>query len=454
MMHDLDEQLAAFGRYLDDLEDSRIDAVLTPMPADHHSRRVWVLRAAVVVAVLAAAAVVTLLLPDRDSRVESPSEPSRWVTIPDPDGLFTPSTGSGDGTAPGGSTSLDSIRVESIASTTRGLVAVGAETTNDTTVGAVWQSDDGIEWTRLAHDPSFGTARFTGAPGPTLRDVAEHDGRIAVLGYWPNDEIGRAWWSDDLETWASTRLPASSSRSFPQAVALTGGDAGFVAVGGGIWTSPDAEHWTAADVDSDGIFFSDVAFVDDRYVAAGTTLQGRLAVWTSTDGMRWTLSTVDNAADEAPSSGWYAVAAYGDVVLVVATGHDDDAAQPEPAVWRSTDGASTWQKVEGMIAPRDPNQYVADVIVGTTDGFVAIAHRHSSQGEMNVEFRSTDGLTWASTSLDVRGWRSDAVAFEDGVVAVGQQAEPQAIGTSPQAQAEFGDEYALMLSASIWVTNS
>lgn len=148
----------------------------------------------------------------------------------------------------------------SIYSVTRGgpgLVAVGdVDASAATSAGcmidcpdanaAVWTSVDGVEWTRVPHDPSvFGTPEI----GTEILDVAVGESGLVAVGGVGDDFLSPGWISTDGLTW--TRMPSDpelfdGDESMNSVIATPDG---FVAVGqetgrAAAWYSPDGATWT------------------------------------------------------------------------------------------------------------------------------------------------------------------------------------------------------------------
>ncbi len=175
-----------------------------------------------------------------------------------------------------------------------GLVAVGAYNATIETVegcsaenpemwaecpepnAAVWTSVDGVEWSRVPHDPAvFGTPEI----GSDIFDVAVGESGLVAVGGTPADGA-MSWISTDGLTW--TRMPSDpglfNGDEGMNGVVNTG--EGFVAVGqeadrAAAWYSADGVTWTQMNA-SDEAFggpmtsaMMDVAVIDLGLVAVG-----------------------------------------------------------------------------------------------------------------------------------------------------------------------------------------
>ena len=216
-----------------------------------------------------------------------------------------------------------------------GLVAVGSAGWDSVTLevgearfltrrvsrnAVVWTSPDGINWTRIPHDPEvfgdFGSGMSNVTVGGSgLVAVGEFEGSPAV------------WTSPDGITW-------SAHPHGKRMADVVAGGPGLVAVGrfcpGGdcreaharVWTSPDGKTWTLVPYDED-VFGGPndhqemwaVVAVGDDLVAVGSS------VWTSFDGVTWSKILVD------PSFEMWSVVVGEDGLVAVGSADDN------PAIW-------------------------------------------------------------------------------------------------------------------------
>jgi hypothetical protein len=205
-------------------------------------------------------------------------------------------------------------------------------------------------------------------------------------------------WPDIVWTTADG-IASSDPGEGEQAVAVTVGPQGFVAVGyrdemggrGGLaWFSPDGTTWArvGGDATFDGVEMLDVAPGPVGFVALGMAASGvgdrpHAVFFHSPNGRTWKrLPDVGGAEETYPS--FLAGGARG----VVAVGIDDTGTT---VIWRSTDGTSFQRDTL-----TDP---VVDELTdphASPEGYVALG----SENEPPVLLRSKDARTWTDSPID------------------------------------------------------
>ncbi len=186
-----------------------------------------------------------------------------------------------------------------------GLVAVGAYNATIETVegcsaenpemwvecpesnAAVWTSVDGVEWSRVPHDPAvFGTPEI----GSEIFDVAVGESGLVAVGGTPADGA-MAWISTDGLTWIPMPSDPGLFNGDEGMNAVVNAGEGFVAVGqeadrAAAWYSADGVTWTQMNA-SDEAFggpmtsaMMDVAVVGPGLVAVGWEW-GESSGWTA-----------------------------------------------------------------------------------------------------------------------------------------------------------------------------
>jgi hypothetical protein len=149
--------------------------------------------------------------------------------------------------------------------------------------GAVWTSDDGHSWKKVAD-----VALDEG----TLSDVAVASDTTVVAGF--DVSGGKIWTARGNKDFVRVDNEGFAAATI-QGVAATGD--GFVAVGRGLdgqqvvaWTSQDGVTWNRQDLAPEMFApdeeINELATVGERIFAVGSTPQGG-AVWTSQDGLSW-----------------------------------------------------------------------------------------------------------------------------------------------------------------------
>jgi hypothetical protein len=171
-----------------------------------------------------------------------------------------------------------------------GFVAWGA----DGLRAAIFHSDDGTVWTRVATGPSLESAEVT--------DVKPYRGGFVAVGAHipaspprsprivggPDLSTAAAWWSPDGRSWA-----AASTEAGPGLRSLDVGAAGLLAMGGSscggcvgpgiVWQSDDGRHWRRIGADAT----TSPAYASDGARIVRFDPQGTGDVSSSTDGITW-----------------------------------------------------------------------------------------------------------------------------------------------------------------------
>lgn len=419
-MIDLDDQLTAYSRYLDDVERPLVPEVPLDGPHDapaRTSRRRFLSMSAAAAVTLAGGAVITRLATRGDgsrSSNLSPLDPD-WKLVPDPDGLFLPAPMRDDmveGASP------NAITITGVAETSFGLIAVGSEQRDLIRYNAIWRSDDAITWERLPNNEDFGTTEFTGASARILGNIVEFDGRLI------GSDSSNFWWTDDLEHWDSVTIPvASSLPSGFQATSVAAGPPGVVAASFGLWFSPDGADWQVVDGYGDltTAYTNGAAFLGDRFVVAGST-RSELLVLTSADGRQWSSTELPGGDGDTP----IALAGADGALVVLGAEFEEDTGWVRAIAWVSADRGSTWARTP--LGPVDRGGVYPSAIVHVGGEFVALVARGLEGDARYVQYRSVDGVEWTEYSVEPGGFRWGATTFGEGAVAVGVGGLPWTIG--------------------------
>lgn len=422
-MIDLDDQLAAYSRYLDSAEQETAGGSEPPHPVPvivtaepvHPSRRRWISAAAAAAVVAIGGAALFRVLGDDGAAPGTPADPP-WQLVTDDDAGFVPPPVEAPAPTRGGVPVTNTVEVTDVAATSYGLLAVGNETVDQREQGVLWRSADGIDWARVPLTDVVNSGTFTGAAGPGLAAISERDGRVVIAGQHST------YVSDDLETWERGSNPSGPYLEDDVLwLSIAAGPAGFVAVGsGGAWYSADGRDWEQTD-SAGFLALHHVIFGGDQFVAVGVDGQGGI-VATSADGQSWerqalpSLSRIDNAVSDSRQ-----IALQGDVIVAVGTSWtlDDDLRREssELIAWRSDDGGSTWTAIE--LPQQGSDERYGGVALATEQEFIVFGNEVGGEGE-GFELRSPDGIEWTEHPIELPGYRRAATAFGDGAVAVGQ----------------------------------
>ena len=190
--------------------------------------------------------------------------------------------------------------------------------------------------------------------------------------------------------------------------------------------------WTAVDTGlaaPDDQEIADAAVVDRTIVAVGHDDAGgnrNAAVWTSSDGRRWTrvsgtsLGTTGEQRMEA-------VATTGDDV--VAVGSERIGGDVDPAVWRSSDRGTSWDRVEGATSGlHEAGDQAMQVVVAAAPGVVAAGFDTSPDGDLDAAvWTSKDGSGWTRLTQAALTGPGDqqifgATTLDDRLIVVGSTA--------------------------------
>ena len=324
---------------------------------------------------------------------------TRWQRLPTTEGVFT---GGPDASGTDGGQFIAEI-----VSTPTGLVAVGSTSDADHRKdAAVWTSSDGIRWSRVANDGSFGADAVT--PRNDFSDGNQGMGGVARWGEHLI-AVGGEYSAPDL----STTLRAA------------------------VWVATDPMTWERLTPEAPafaGATMSDVVVFGDRLIAVGVQPDGTggldSAVWTSPDGRRWARVEYQPAFDGADMS---QVVVLGDRLIVLGrTGNE--AGQQDGAVWTSDDGEA-WLRIEDDDAFGGPGWQQINGVTVVSGSVVAVGTSyvlhddHREARSVGVVWLSRDGENWRRVD-DARGvFATDPLTSIQGVTAAG----PGAIAVGSRA---------------------
>jgi hypothetical protein len=305
------------------------------------------------------------------------------------------------------------------------LVGVG-------TGGAVWLSDDAVNWDRKQ------VPNVEGGGSQSIFGVAEGGpGLVAVGGQKPAGGVESAavWTSADGSNWepvpSQDDLRWHKTSRMNRVAAVAGG---FVAVGvrgddAGLWVSADGKNWKyratpgmrahddirpqlrGIDVRSARIV---VVGHENRANEDGDVVSQHAAVWVSRDaGANWKKASMPTGSQEQSV---VSVSSLGG--LLVAVGFDGTADDHDWAAWTSPDGR-TWSSVSDLEKLRRPGDQALRGIVAIEGlGFVAVGIDDQDAAILT----SPDGMSWSLlTSPGGEGEQNVMSIIESsvGLVAVG-----------------------------------
>ena len=190
--------------------------------------------------------------------------------------------------------------------------------------------------------------------------------------------------------------------------------------------------WTAVDTGlaaPDDQEIADAAVVDRTIVAVGLDDAGgnrNAAVWTSSDGRRWTRVSGTSLGTTGEQR-MDAVATTGDVV--VAVGSERIGGDVDPAVWRSSDRGTSWDRVEGATSGlHEAGDQAMQVVVAAAPGVVAAGFDTSPDGDLDAAvWSSKDGSGWTRLTQAALTGPGDqqifgATTLDDRLIVVGSTA--------------------------------
>lgn len=296
--------------------------------------------------------------------------------------------------------------VGDVRTSSTGVIAVGsARDRTGLSSPAVWiQREDG-EWSRV------GVAGFGGVGGE-LRAVAEHTGRLVVIGADTESDVPAVWYSDTGTHWTRAVSDAFGPRGSEMRDVVVNFYGAYVAVGSDVWRSPDGLEWER--VDFDGTGFTLLEF-PDGLLAGGVDESGnQAAVWVSRDlGVTWSAVPIVFPEDLYEGSTIKAMTGTGEGFL--AGGYVRNGSETHPAAWASADGYD-WELV-----------WIADDSRGEVKGIATASGHVVMVGEIDDReafWLSTDsglGLEWTEYAERPGLLASDPGGVES--LAVGQGGE-------------------------------
>ncbi len=174
------------------------------------------------------------------------------------------------------------------------------------------------------------------------------------------------------------------------------------------------------------------------YIAIGVEQRDRFTgvVWRSDDGYTWERvpdprhlwGDVDGPADDSGqqrSVSLWTMAESDGTIVILGSDTTPGSTTATPAAWSSSDGV-TWT---AAVLPSDPSGRSVGAVVGTDEGFVALAGRgrSTSLGIPPSIWHSTDGVSWQRA--DTTGLPNDAVVTSLATVDMGLRQRIVAVGS-------------------------
>ena len=282
-----------------------------------------------------------------------------------------------------------------------GIVAVGVGCENDTEQCAfhatVWASVDGTSWTRTPEDPNV----FGGGENQTSLMVGVTDtshGLIATgsVEYWTVDD-------EDAPT-LITIHPAAWMSDDGITWERVWEDTGF---------SVDPEEFS----DTRALMVSVAEGPDGQLVAVGATPDddgdSTATVWTSGDGRQWDRVELGNAVATVGTAMWdVALGGHGYVAVGTAAGTN-------AAIWQSPDGR-TWIRANTVAQSFDGTGSLNSV-AALDAGYVTVGPQgffYPTEGWVTA-WTSPDGATWDRVHSFAAGYASGVVVVDGGIAVSG-----------------------------------
>lgn len=321
-----------------------------------------------------------LLSGDADAAVWVSSDGLRWSRVPDDEGAL-----GGDGWQ----------SMHAVAAFEGGVVAVGEDRNSDGEhIGAVWVSSDGLSWSRVRGESAFNgrsqTIRDVVAHASRIIAVgvdlrADSDQHLqGALG------LAAVWVSDDGSTWtriAPDQFVADTTRLIDtvasRGTAVVG--AGFshtaTSVDAAVWISTDGLRWRH--VESEVLqspvaeSITTLAATRSGFVAMGPSGVD-IAIWTSANGTDWVRIAHDPDVFGGTLQDHLTVTSVEEFGRgLVAVGHVNTKDDLEDAVvWISSDGV-TWARLSDSVVFGGPGQQMMESVASFA-GFLVVVGRDGS----------------------------------------------------------------------------
>jgi hypothetical protein len=228
-----------------------------------------------------------------------------------------------------------------------------------------------------------------------------------IAGSWGGTESGDVWNSSDGITWSKKAASAFPGRGYCGTAVLNGsiymigGDTGSGYLND-VWASSDGQTWvekTANAGFSKRFGLQALSYNNKLWVIGGYDGAERNDVWYSTDGASWTQQPAVTVF--SGREGHTAIVMNG--LMWVIGGYDGTDQLND--VWSSADGG-IWTQVSGA-APFEGRYYQAGVVYG---GQMYVIGGNDGGAELSDMWRSTDGINWEETSASLEFPARDSMA--------------------------------------------
>lgn len=473
------------------------EALVVPL-ARHRAARVGLVVAA------AACLLGLILVTNRHEprQPATPAAPPHWTVAADLAGVFKapPEAVTPAGQSRDAQRSPNSISLAGVASTTHGIVAVGAEQSADSFVAAVWLSADGATWRRVAHDAdAFGELHPAATPGDTvgyaMSSIVEFRGTLVAVGgrldshLLQQGETGYpgstsvvepvVWTSANGTNWKRQTLPSTPGNN-AGIMAVAAGPSGLLAVGSTyqtstssaateVWHSDDALTWTrgkfplASGPRFDGLSANAIVAFNDQFAAVGTD-DGHATAWITRDGSTWTTALLpDGISDDSEVSFARSVATSGGRLIALGsiqstepagvsyssdTGRITQSGHRDIAVWYSDDGQTWIRPALGELA--DNQLQIPVSMAAGPHGVVGFVRLFDRDHYVEATIASADGEEWTLSDSALNGPRTDLVATPFGWIGIGSERDVDysAFGLGSQSAIPAPE------NASVWVARA
>ena len=369
----------------------------------------------------------TTLLPTPSTSVPSPTITPSTLTVPD--GPMNWQQANVPTFLPDSSGDLEfQQRINRVIAGGPGLLAVGASRVEGDTglepdgwVAAIWQSQDGLDWSRLPHvDAVFGNSDVfyeitditAGGPGYVAvghvltregYDLTSFAEGVLLGGLTSDYQDAAVWVSENGVSWARVDSPSFGGPGSQLMTGVAAGEAGIVAVGdsedgSGAWVSDDGNTWQRVEPDplADGWVLE---VVEDRggFVAVGG-IGLRPTIWTSADGVAWAPRPVTEVGDLSLGFVKSATRLVDGLLGIGFSAPDLGLNERTGSIWISGDDGATWIPFTEFSSGTDATDLIG--LVSTAEGLVVAGTISGPDASHVAIWISVDeGTTWRKSPM-------------------------------------------------------